>query len=53
MSTLNTSNTTGNKPIKCTLTRIEENFNRDEVVAYRLTGILKDYVYSPEKRLIA
>jgi len=53
MNTLVSSHTVDNKPIKCTLTRLEDTFNFQEKRVYHGAGILKNYVYNPQKRLIA
>ncbi len=53
MSTLVSSKIIDNQPIKCILTRIENAFNFTEKKPYSCAGIVKNYVYIPQKRLIA
>ena len=53
MGIMISSQTIDNKPIKCTLTKIEETFNETETYTNKNTSILKNYVYNPQKRLIA
>jgi len=54
VNTMVSSHTIDNKPIKCTLTRIENEFNNIETyVQHYDVSILKNYVYNPQKRLIA
>lgn len=53
MSTLNSSRTINNQPIKCTLTRIEQDFVNFEPENKRSASIVKNYVYNPQKRFIA
>lgn len=40
------------KPIKCTLTRIENEFSNSETYKHNYVNILKNYVYIPEKKKI-
>ncbi len=41
------------KPIKCTLTRIEDEFVETNSHKDYYANILKNYVYIPEKKIIA
>lgn len=41
------------KPIKCTLTRIVEEFNNSDVYKHNYVNVLKNYIYIPEKKVIA
>lgn len=40
-------------PPKCTLTRIIDEFENQETYKHRYIPILKNYVYVPQKKLIA
>jgi|GEM_PF-2916720 len=41
------------KTIKCTLTRIEDEFNSSGIYEQKYVNVLKNYIYIPEKKVIA
>ena len=41
------------RPVKVNVTRIMEIFENTDTYRYASSPIIKDYVYSPEKRIIA
>lgn len=41
------------EPIKCTLTKIMDDFTNSDINKEKCVNILKDYVYVPEKKIIA
>jgi len=40
------------KPIKCTLTRIMDDFNNSDIYKQQYVNILKNYIYVPDKKII-